>query len=108
MPVNMYWVNFWRLVVLTLVLSVWQWGDDVNQWLVSGLESGWRKALTIVILEPFFISKPTEIWARFLDLACFTDRDGTWLPGVSGVPSATISPPAITATRSARLWASSM
>ena len=52
--------------------------------LISGLAPGWRKALTIIILEPFFISKPTEIWARFLDLACFTDRDGTWLPGVSG------------------------
>ena len=84
MPVNMYWVNFWRLVVLVSVLSVWQWGDTVNQWLISGFERDWRKALTIVILEPFFISKPTEIWARFLDLACFTDRDGTWLPGVSG------------------------
>ena len=78
MPVNMYWVNFWRLVVLVSVLSVWQWGDTVNQWLISGFERDWRKALTIIILEPFFISKPTEIWARFLDLACFTDRDDTW------------------------------
>jgi NitT/TauT family transport system permease protein len=84
MPINMYWVNFWRLVVLVLVLAIWQWGDAVNQWLISGLEKDWRRALTIVILEPFFISKPTDIWARFLDLACFTGRDGAWLPGVPG------------------------
>jgi len=84
MPINMYWVNFWRLVVLVTVLSIWQWGDAVNQWLISGLEKDWRKSLTLIILEPFFISKPTEIWIRFLDLACFTDRDGEWLVGVPG------------------------
>jgi len=84
MPINMYWVNFWRLVVLVTVLSVWQWGDAVNQWLVSGLEDSWRKALTFIILEPFFISKPSIIWVRFLDLACFTDRDGVWLLDVPG------------------------
>ena len=84
MPINMAWVNFWRVFVLALLLSVWQWGDAINQWLISGLEPASRKALTITILEPFFISKPTHIWSRFLDLACFTGPDGTWLLGETG------------------------
>ncbi len=84
MQVSMLWVNFWRLVVLVLILGTWQWGDAVNQWLVSGLSEEWRRALTVTILEPFFISKPTMIWERFLVLACFTDREGVWLIGAGG------------------------
>jgi len=79
MPVNMAWVNFWRLVVLALILGVWQWGDAVNQALISGLDPHWRRALTIHVLEPFFISKPSHIWERFLQLGCFTDAAGNWL-----------------------------
>ena len=79
MPVNMAWVNFWRLALLVLILATWEWGDAVNQWLIAGLEKDWQKALTVQILEPFFISKPSHIWERFLQLGCFTDGDGTWL-----------------------------
>lgn len=84
MPVNMAWVNFWRLVVLALVLGIWQWGDTVNQALIAGLSPEWRRALTIQVLEPFFISKPTLIWERFLQLACFADQSGQWLLGKGG------------------------
>lgn len=76
MPVNMFWVNFWRLFILLLLLVVWEWGDGINRWLVSGLEREWQKALTIQILEPFFISKPSAIWTRFIELACFDDAQG--------------------------------
>ena len=78
MPVNMYWVNFWRLVLLVLILTVWEWGDVVNQWLIADMDRAWRKALTINILEPFFISKPSHIWERFLELGCFRHDDGFW------------------------------
>ncbi len=79
MPVNMFWVNFWRFTVLALVLATWQWGWEVNKWLVSGLSHSWQKTLTIDILDPFFISKPSHIWERFLELACFRDESGRWL-----------------------------
>jgi len=79
MPVNMAWVNFWRLAVLALILAVWEWGDAANRWLVAGLDHEWQKALTIQILEPFFISKPSHIWERFLQLSCFADDRGGWL-----------------------------
>lgn len=76
MPVNMVWVHFWRLVILVLILVVWQWGDQVNQWLIAGMDHDWQKALTIQVLEPFFISKPSHIWERFLELGCLNDHDG--------------------------------
>jgi NitT/TauT family transport system permease protein len=78
MPVDMRWVNFWRLVILALILSVWEWGDAVNQWLIAGLDKDWQRALTIQVLEPFFISKPSHIWVRFLELGCLNSDDGFW------------------------------
>jgi NitT/TauT family transport system permease protein len=71
-----FWINFWRIFIAVAILVIWQWGSDVNQWLVAGLERGWQKALTIQVLEPFFISKPTLIWARFLELSCLADSNG--------------------------------
>ena len=79
-----FWINFWRLFLLVMILAVWQWGAEVNQWLVAGLEKGWQKALTIQVLEPFFISKPNLIWARFLELGCFTDATGAWITAENG------------------------
>lgn len=78
------WVNFWRVFLLVLILVIWQWGDAVNGWLVEGMEKDWRKALTIQVLEPFFISKPNLIWARFLELGCFTDSTGAWITSTEG------------------------
>lgn len=79
-----FWINFWRLTLLLAILATWQWGSDVNKWAVSGLEQSWRKALTIQVLEPFFISKPTLIWDRFLELGCLADGGGKWLLGNGG------------------------
>lgn len=74
-----FWINFWRIALLVVLLATWQWGSDVNKWLVSGLDPAWQRALTIQVLEPFFISKPTLIWSRFLQLGCLTDASGDWL-----------------------------
>jgi len=77
------WVNFWRLVVLVSVLAVWEWGWEVNQWLVADLDEELGRRFTISILEPFFISQPSEIWVRFLELGCIVDRQGEWTVGAS-------------------------
>ena len=74
-------INFWRLVVLVAMLSVWEWGWELNQWLVAGLDDELRDWLTFPILEPFFISQPSEIWRRFLELGCLVDRQGEWTFG---------------------------
>ncbi len=73
------WINFWRLMVAVVTLSVWEWGHEVNLMLVSGLDPDLGKALTFTILEPFFISQPSEIWQRFVELGCLVDADGDWV-----------------------------
>jgi len=77
---RMLWIQFWRLAVLFAVLAVWEWGWQLNQWLVADLPRATAKALTIRILDPFFISQPSEIWQRFLELGCLVDRAGRWTP----------------------------
>ncbi len=81
MGVSIFWVNFWRLTVLVLILGVWEWGDAANDWLISGLSPEWQRALKVQVLEPFFISKPSMIWVRFLELGCLRAAEGTWLVG---------------------------
>jgi NitT/TauT family transport system permease protein len=75
------WINFWRVAVLVVILAAWEWGWDLNQWLIADLDRATQKWLTIPILEPFFISQPSEIWVRFLDLGCLVDRNGAWTFG---------------------------
>jgi sulfonate transport system permease protein len=58
-----------RLIVLAAALAVWQWGFTLNaryDWLIPDL------------LDPYFISRPSDIWARFLRMACLADRSGAW------------------------------
>lgn len=52
-----------RWGILLLMLAVWQWGWDLKPQL------GW---LVPNILDPYFVSKPSLIWFRFLELGCFT------------------------------------
>jgi NitT/TauT family transport system permease protein len=58
-----------RVLVIAVVLVVWEWGFVLNasyDWLVPDF------------LDPYFVSRPSEIWARFLKLACLVDRSGGW------------------------------
>jgi len=77
-------INFWRLAILILTLGVWQWGWEFNHWLVAGLDKHTAKMLTLQILDPFFISQPTEIWQRFVELGCLRDRAGNWVFSAAG------------------------
>jgi len=62
-------ILFWQLAILLVTLSIWQWGFDVCR---AFLPKPWVPK----ILDPYFISKPTAIWASFLKLGCFADRAG--------------------------------
>lgn len=58
-----------RVLLVAAVLAVWQWGFRANaryDWLVPDL------------LDPYFVSRPSDVWARFLRMACLVDRSGTW------------------------------
>jgi NitT/TauT family transport system permease protein len=65
----------WQVGICVGVLSIWQWGYDLHArlpWLVPDL------------LDPYFISKPFEIFDNFLILSCIKSKMGTfngWLNG---------------------------
>ncbi len=57
----------WQALICIAVLSIWQWGYDLHAsvpWLVPDL------------LDPYFVSKPSEIFGHFLILSCFKSKLG--------------------------------
>jgi NitT/TauT family transport system permease protein len=65
----------WQALICIAVLSIWQWGYDLHSrlpWLVPDL------------LDPYFVSKPSEIFQQFLILGCFKSKLGVvngWFNG---------------------------
>jgi NitT/TauT family transport system permease protein len=56
-----------RVLLVGAILAIWQWAFALNaryDWLVPDL------------LDPYFVSRPSDIWARFLRMACLVDRVG--------------------------------
>lgn len=62
-------LNAGRLVVIAAVLAVWQWAFALN---------ARYDGLVPDFLDPYFVSRPSEIWARFLKLSCLVGRSGAW------------------------------
>src|ERR1700742_5068526 len=59
----------WQALICVAVLSVWQWGYQLHTrfpWLVPDL------------LDPYFISRPSEIFEQFLKLSCLTSKLGVF------------------------------
>jgi NitT/TauT family transport system permease protein len=59
----------WQVSICVVVLSVWQWGYQLHArfpWLVPDL------------LDPYFISKPSEIFEQFLILSCLKSKLGVF------------------------------
>jgi NitT/TauT family transport system permease protein len=59
----------WQAVICLAVVSIWQWGYELHAslpWLVPDL------------LDPYFVSKPSEIFERFLILSCFKSKMGVF------------------------------
>ncbi len=62
-------VLIWQVAICAIVLVVWQWGYDLHArlpWLVPDL------------LDPYFISKPSQILDNFLILSCLKSKLGTF------------------------------
>jgi sulfonate transport system permease protein len=65
----------WQALICAAVLSVWQWGYDLHAsvpWLVPDL------------LDPYFVSKPSEIFEHFLILSCIKSKLGVFNGWSSG------------------------
>jgi NitT/TauT family transport system permease protein len=59
-----------QLVIVLAILALWEWAFLLNakyDYLIPD------------VMDPYFISTPTEIWTRLLRVACFTDRNDNWL-----------------------------
>ena len=66
-PRHRTWV--WQALICVAVLSIWQWGYDLHAsvpWLVPDL------------LDPYFVSKPSEIFQHFLILSCLKSKLGVF------------------------------
>src|SRR5271166_2231655 len=64
-------VAFWRIAILAALLAFWQWGFALGK-------AGWPVPR---LIDPYFISQPSEIWRRLLQLGCLADRKDAWLLG---------------------------
>ena len=68
----------WQALICVCFLSIWQWGYDLHgrlPWLVPDL------------LDPYFVSKPSEIFEHFLILSCLKSKLGVfngWFNGEFG------------------------
>jgi NitT/TauT family transport system permease protein len=65
---------FWQIMICVSALAIWEWGFTLNKtvpWLVPDL------------LDPYFVSKPSDIWEKFLVLSCMKSKMGVW-QGISG------------------------
>jgi NitT/TauT family transport system permease protein len=59
----------WQVLICIVVLSVWQWGYDLHArfpWLIPDL------------LDPYFISRPSDIFQHFLILSCLKSKLGVF------------------------------
>lgn len=62
-------ILIWQLLIFAVLLVIWQWGFEWCQALLP-------KAYVPKILDPYFIAKPSAIWASFLRLGCLNDTRG--------------------------------
>lgn len=76
-------VGRWGL--LALLLAIWQWGWDLRGVL------GW---LVPNVLDPYFVSKPSLIWSRFLEMSCLSlPRNAGWAWNDMGAFASCIAAP---------------
>jgi NitT/TauT family transport system permease protein len=59
----------WQALICAAVLALWQWGYDLHALFPK---------LVPDLLDPYFVSKPTEIWDQFLVLGCLKTGLGVW------------------------------
>jgi len=59
----------WQILICVAVLSIWQWGYDLHARFPS---------LVPDLLDPYFVSKPSEIFEHFLILSCLKSKLGVF------------------------------
>jgi len=59
----------WQIAICLAILALWQWGYDLHTRF---------PALVPDLLDPYFVSKPSDIFESFLTLSCLKSRLGEW------------------------------
>jgi len=62
-------IRIWQIAILIVALSIWQWG-------YAACLAVLPKAYVPKILDPYFVSRPSDIWTSFLRLSCLSDKTG--------------------------------
>ena len=69
------WTLFWQVGFGLAMLALWQWGWNLEAkvpWIVPD------------ILDPYFVSRPSEIFNQFLRMGCLVTSDGHWTFSTEG------------------------
>src|SRR5437763_10599960 len=61
--------RMWQILICVVVLAVWQWGYDLHARFPS---------LVPDLLDPYFVSKPSDIFEHFLILSCLKSKLGVF------------------------------
>jgi NitT/TauT family transport system permease protein len=78
-PLGSVW--FWRVALLLIFLAFWQWGFGLHAhvpWLVPAF------------IDPYFISRPSDVLNKLTSMACLSDEAGRTLIGHAGAIGACI------------------
>lgn len=72
---------FWQAGIVLVLLALWQWAWSLKPlapWAVPD------------IFDPYFVSRPSEIWLQFLRLSCLQPKAGAWaMPGTDAFAACT-------------------
>ena len=59
----------WQVLICASVLALWEWGYDLHERFPAYVPD---------LLDPYFVSKPSEIFQNFLVLSCLKSKLGVW------------------------------
>ncbi|MDP9096616.1 MAG: ABC transporter permease, partial [Pseudomonadota bacterium] len=72
----------WQVGIVAVLLALWQWAwtlKPLAPWAVPD------------IFDPYFVSRPSEIWTQFLRLSCLQPKPGAWaMPGSADFAACTV------------------
>jgi NitT/TauT family transport system permease protein len=65
----------WQAAICAAVLAVWEWGYDLHERFPAYVPD---------LLDPYFVSKPSQIFQTFLVLGCLKSKLGAWNGWMNG------------------------
>jgi NitT/TauT family transport system permease protein len=71
----------WQVGIVPMLLALWQWAWALKPFAPWAVPD---------IFDPYFMSRPSEIWTQFLRLSCLQPKPGAWaIPGSAGFDACT-------------------